>query len=389
LSNPITHDALALAEAPSTAVTAKRRAGDFVSLDLWRGVACLWVVLYHVATETIARHPAVKEFPGVGFMSLGYLGVPIFFVISGYCIASAGCNTLTRGHGFRSFAIARLRRIMPPYLASVALILLLKGMLTLLIHVNYVDPSHAPQVGLDAGGLLFYFSNLTLTQILFHQLFISRVAWTLCYEMAFYLIVALFMPLAKNARRLIALLNTLTVITLIALLASPHHTPYPFDLWPQFGLGVLVYTLLKTRSSQRWFWCASILAGAASAALLCNVPLGPLHYQPRMLFIFSTAFAVLLVLAYQLDSAISRSLPGKALIAVGRMSYSLYLIHYLVITTLLALLGSLLLKLPVAGMAILAILPVVLAYPFYLLFEKRFVSPGRTTLRAETRPTAW
>ena len=93
---------------PAAALPKRPPTGEFLSLDLWRGLACLWVVLRHVASESFAANRAVAAVPGFGFMALGYLGVPIFFVISGYCIANAGFNVLARGLGFRSFAAARV-----------------------------------------------------------------------------------------------------------------------------------------------------------------------------------------------------------------------------------------------------------------------------------------
>jgi exopolysaccharide production protein ExoZ len=376
------HPALAISNRPPN-----RPAGEFLSLDLWRGLACLWVVLRHVASESFAANRAVAAVPGFGFMALGYLGVPIFFVISGYCIANAGFNVLARGLGFRSFAAARIRRIMPPYLASISLILLSKLTLTLLLHCGLLGPRQNPLASLYTGGFTYFFSNITLTQLLFHQAFTSRVAWTLCYEMAFYLIVALFIPLAKTPHALIALLNAFTLLTLFALLASPHLTPYPLDLWPQFGFGVLLFSVLKTRSSSRWIACLLILTTTAIFLSVCNIPIGSLS-QPRLPFIVSAAFAISLFFLYPLDAAITRSALGRALIAVGRFSFSLYLIHLLVIILTLSLLGDLLTKAPLTAMLILSALPVALAYPFYLLFERRFLSRRRTTPRPDARTTA-
>src|SRR5579862_1069402 len=68
----------------------------YATLDIWRGVACLMVVLQH-ATEYSRRNSqgiAAKGLAQVAINMLGqgWLGVVIFFVISGYCIA-ATCDS--------------------------------------------------------------------------------------------------------------------------------------------------------------------------------------------------------------------------------------------------------------------------------------------------------
>src|SRR5438067_695905 len=83
---------------------ADRRDGRYLSLDLWRGLACLLLVLYHSAFYVPA--PFIPRDPGtwsvgsaaVKAAQLGWVGVPIFFVVSGYCIA-ASVNSLRRKDG--------------------------------------------------------------------------------------------------------------------------------------------------------------------------------------------------------------------------------------------------------------------------------------------------
>ena len=55
-------------------------------LDAWRGLAALWVVMLHVRLETTPDWL-------YRFGAYGHLGVPMFFVISGYCIANAAMRS--------------------------------------------------------------------------------------------------------------------------------------------------------------------------------------------------------------------------------------------------------------------------------------------------------
>ena len=75
-------------------------------LDAWRGVAALWVVLLH---SRGAGLPTALDH----FSLLGLLGVPLFFVIPGYCIASAAQCSASAPRPTAHCLGARARRIYP------------------------------------------------------------------------------------------------------------------------------------------------------------------------------------------------------------------------------------------------------------------------------------
>jgi peptidoglycan/LPS O-acetylase OafA/YrhL len=71
------------------------------SLDMWRGVACLMVVVFHSCF-----YADRSTTPWLGrLIGLGWLGVPIFFAISGFCVAAAD-STRQRGIGAGTFSSA-------------------------------------------------------------------------------------------------------------------------------------------------------------------------------------------------------------------------------------------------------------------------------------------
>ena len=78
----------------------------FDLLDAFRGLAALAVVIHHVIGSQ--NHS----------FQFGQPAVMVFFVISGYCIASAADACQRRGLGFLQFMWRRVRRIYPPYLLS-------------------------------------------------------------------------------------------------------------------------------------------------------------------------------------------------------------------------------------------------------------------------------
>ena len=100
----------------------------YESLDMWRGVACLCLVLYHAAffCETSMRVGDVGSWSIADSFLYAikktWCGVPIFFVISGYCITAAAVNAQQRNDALRWYFFRRFRRIYPPFWIVVALV---------------------------------------------------------------------------------------------------------------------------------------------------------------------------------------------------------------------------------------------------------------------------
>src|SRR5688572_16597179 len=98
------------------------------SLDLWRGVACLVVVAYHAAvfTHSDAFEERLRADGGglcewlLAAVGRFWFGVPVFFVISGYCIAASADAARAKRGGVGRYFVRRLRRIYPPLWAATA-----------------------------------------------------------------------------------------------------------------------------------------------------------------------------------------------------------------------------------------------------------------------------
>ena len=82
----------------------------------WIGpvLACLLVVFYHCVFYAQPEKPHDDAFGLMTVMRVGWLGVPMFFVISGYCISATADNSRRKGHGLRQYFWRRFRRIFPP-----------------------------------------------------------------------------------------------------------------------------------------------------------------------------------------------------------------------------------------------------------------------------------
>jgi peptidoglycan/LPS O-acetylase OafA/YrhL len=371
---------------------------SYKTLDAWRGLAAFWVVLVHAALmpTVLQNSPEMASQPLYAFSLLGPLGVQIFFVISGFCIANAAVSSLSREGGSWQFVKARCRRIYPPYiiasLCAAALALIAAKMLT---QGRVASSSIAAMNPLDQP-LKYYLTALTLTQVPFGQQPILDVCWTLCYEVGFYAIVFAMLigsrVMKLDGRRMLDGMHVLTLVMLALWFVKPHPGPFPLNLWPQFGIGVLVFDILTHPREKRPIVLA-IIAGAMALTIAVRDN-HPDHFEwvgSRGQFIACVAFAVALLILHRSDGWLMSRRVVRVMAFVGTFSYSLYLTHLLAQGVTIQLFKR-------AGNVgpdnfaymfwTLALVPLPAAFVFFWLFERPFISTSRRrTTDATAAPT--
>ena len=141
-------------------------------LDALRGFAALIVVVFHLSPYVIGPQPHAAV---LRHIDLGKYGVLLFFLVSGYVIPMS----LERHGSLRRFWVGRLFRIYPAFLAACALagVLIAAGVLTLTRPLRNESISGA-------------LAHVTMLTDLLGVRGLVRVFWTLSYEMTFYLMVA-------------------------------------------------------------------------------------------------------------------------------------------------------------------------------------------------------
>src|SRR5262245_59812438 len=97
----------------------------YESLDMWRGVACLLVLLNHAIVYQLPDGTTPQglqrfDVAAAAVAARLWLGVPMFFVISGYCISAAVDSYRRRGSSVGTYFVRRFKRIFPPYWAVLA-----------------------------------------------------------------------------------------------------------------------------------------------------------------------------------------------------------------------------------------------------------------------------
>lgn len=283
-------------------------------IDGLRAVAVSAVVLYHA-------------FPD--FLPGGFVGVDVFFVISGFLITRIILNDLAGDRFYpSSFYIARIRRILP------ALTLVLAG--TLLFGYFALLPDEFRQLGKHVLGAASFLSNVFLwtesgyfdeqavTKPLLHL-------WSLAIEEQFYLIwpliLAVWVKSGRSALWLVAGLGVLSFFLNILLVRQyPSATFYlPFTrVWELLVGAALGGALLPPSINQSISQIASVVGAALVIFAVCMFEEGSSY--PGWRALLPTVGTGLVVWAG--SGTINRWLSCRSLGALGKISYPLYLWHW-------------------------------------------------------------
>jgi peptidoglycan/LPS O-acetylase OafA/YrhL len=155
--------------------TKKEKKSRLYHLDLIRFFAALYVVLYHYGYRGYAKDNfSILRFPELeSFSKYGYLGVDLFFIISGFVILLS-----VRKSSFMDFMISRITRLYPAYWFCVILTAL----------VIYFFDGNLFKVTLPQ--VLF---NLTMLNGFFGVEYVDGVYWSLLIELKFYILIGLIL----------------------------------------------------------------------------------------------------------------------------------------------------------------------------------------------------
>lgn len=301
------------------------------ALDGLRGVAILLVMgfhyFYHLESAYYKSnlYPYGETFAGVPLFQYGYLGVELFFIISGFVIAL----TLEKSGSPLEFLLRRFVRIWPALLFSaiITFFLLKLSDAPFALSHRQIWPNFLP--------------SLTLTPTVLwsgafpHVDFVTGVYWSLVVEIRFYLIAAILFwsLLGRNFARNLTIFALLdSCVWFLLRLVSPHEAElYDIALVPEFmpwfAAGALFYELYQNRISQR-------LAFAMLVAVFIPICISSTHYaiigrNP----VIASAIALLFLATFWLLIAKNGHvdvLQSKPLVWVGECSYSIYLFHYAV-----------------------------------------------------------
>ncbi|MGB0571219.1 MAG: acyltransferase family protein [Alphaproteobacteria bacterium] len=282
-------------------------------IQILRGVAILFVLLFHL------------QAPGA---ASGFLGVDVFFVISGFLMA---CLYVPGSAG--EFFARRARRILPAYFLTIFATLAAAVLVTAPPDLTNVTTQAlystflAPNLGFWAANS--YFSNDSFTPLLH--------LWSVGVEIQFYVIVPLIALFVRRSRLLmLAALASLT-FCFLAIGVSPKTAFFmlPFRLW-EFLLGFIATTWLTQngqplRRAAPLAWLAVVVLLAAPFYGINGDALSPVTGHPGLAAL-AVCLATTVLLTVGLPRILTRSWPGSWLETLGKYSYSVYLVHFPLIT---------------------------------------------------------
>ncbi|WP_395395451.1 acyltransferase [Novosphingobium sp. BL-8A] len=281
---------------------------NFTVVHALRGIACLWVLLFHAAE---GRHiDSLVPYAPFLFRD-GHLGVAIFFALSGFVIAHSlsgrggGDSPIATSGDLGRFLLRRSLRLDPAYWTSMLITIGFAGFAAMIRH----EPHLVPTSGQIAAHLLYLQDLLGVAEI-------NPVYWTLACEFQFYLFFALMLLVRARWTQagwpMAAAINLAAFALAIAAafcLFGKDWSGVFVQFWHVFYLGVLARRALDSEVAKLGFLALAIIL------------LGTPGFDRT-----AALTAIFLFLAVRSGWA-QTGLNWRWLQFLGTISYSLYLIH--------------------------------------------------------------
>lgn len=290
------------------------------SIEAARGIAALCVVFMHAANLMNVEH--FSRHVGMGrIFDFGYVGVDFFFVLSGFIITYIHFHEIGRINTIPRYLWRRFSRIYPIFW----IILILAIAATSLARFSTGRP-------IDFGiGLSDIFSTVLLLMTSDGEPKYIGPAWTLRYEVLFYLAFCILLANTRIGTLLFATWAAIVVGNALGII----HLLLPFNLSNahcfEFLIGVLVGVAARryTLHTSRKILLVSLLLFIAATAFEVYGPL-PRH-SPEGRLVLGLASALILSALVGLERLQSICTPNW-MARIGSASYSIYLGHILLIS---------------------------------------------------------
>lgn len=283
-------------------------------IQILRALAVIFVVLFHLEVAGIES---------------GFLGVDVFFVVSGFLMA-----ILYKTGETKKFFERRAKRLLPAYFTTVAI--------TLIASIFIVLPSELGQVATQSIYSIFFANNFGFWM---QNSYFSKTdfnpllhLWSLGVEIQFYLIVPLLVWFFRKSKIFLPLVligSFLSCIFIVGISPKTSFFMMPLRIW-EFLIGFVIAYYLTNEGNiktQNYQWL-----GLIGLIVLCAIPfirvdgqsLNRLEAHPSF-YALLVCFATSLVLSCGLPKVLQESSFGNFLAKIGDYSYSIYLVHFPII----------------------------------------------------------
>jgi peptidoglycan/LPS O-acetylase OafA/YrhL len=306
------------------------------ALEGLRGIAATLVALYHCWPTSIRNIP---------FILNGWLWVDLFFVLSGCVMAHAYDGKITKATQLKAFFIKRLGRLYPLHLVTTLSFMLIavalpfiaitaKKLLGFSASSNFSgDINYTPEVWQRIWEQLPYHLTLTHGLNTIGELTLNVPSWSISTELAVYLLFALlwlFFSKIKNLQLPITILLCIASLLYLFQFGGKSNLGYMNDLgfWrcvAGFSIGTFIpkiWTRLRDKSLIS-FALPIQIAGLVLSTLVFVLAVK----YPRLTYAAPFAFFILVLGIGAKETALTKLFSTKPLVALGTLSYSIYLWH--------------------------------------------------------------
>ncbi|HTF35296.1 MAG TPA: acyltransferase [Myxococcota bacterium] len=301
-------------------------------LDGLRGIAILLVLFYHLCHYGLAKTPVARVFTTLVVM--GWSGVDLFFVLSGFLITSILLRQRDSSSYFRTFYARRVIRIFPLYYAVLVLFLWVLPAITTQAEGFWM-------AGADRETVWYwlFLSNLQAAFTGNYQHYFLEITWSLAIEEQFYLVWPLLVYVTSR-RQLIWICSGILVGALAMRLAIAWYgTPNPIFLYTftpcrldELAAGALIAALAVDEANipRLARWSRPALWGGILAYVVAQLCLAT-RMQTIAFTLLAAIFGGLLVRAMiaPRGALLPRILESAVLRSFGKYSFGLYLLHML------------------------------------------------------------
>lgn len=287
-------------------------------IQFLRGLAVLAVVLFHLQAP---------------FFHNGFLGVDIFFVISGFLMAK-----LYDKGTILNFYKRRLDRLYPAYAATLFVTLVVGAFVAIPVDFNQLfEQSIASSFFL--ANIYYWNQNSYFDKAAFNPIL---NLWSLAAEVQFYILVPFLYPILRRRKWLFILVFVASLLSCFVVQTISPKTSFflmPFRIW-EFLVGAYVawWSSASLMSSFKYRRYSLFFLGALVVSLfvleLKPDSLGTIFYGHPALPSLIVTLLTGLVIKFGVDAKILGRAAGRFFVKLGDYSYSIYLVHFPIIVLL-------------------------------------------------------
>jgi peptidoglycan/LPS O-acetylase OafA/YrhL len=322
-------------------------------INILRALAVLAVVMYHYE---------------LGNFNGGWLGVDVFFLISGYLIGNIIISELnTKKFSFKNFYLRRVKRLLPT--------LFLTNLLTLILGFVFFDYVQIVELSRSIIASIFFYGNYFFAGLDFYTAGGSEKVpllntWSLAVEEQFYLLFPLSIYLLSRSKKNI-FITSIILISVFSVLLNQTDDVLKFYYLPhrawEFLIGVILNFLRRINIHQIYSYIGYLILFFSfyyfDESLVVQL-------EPKIVCLFGV---ILILFTENKDNYIFRVLDNKVVHNIGLTSYTIYLLHHPIYSLVLIYLESNLENINITYKLFSLCFVFILSNIVFKIFEEKFI----------------